>query len=573
MSATIQFWLLFTCINSYFFMPRYMLEVFHSKFFPFQLFFTGPRGLRLRHLLIRRNYDLFRVSIDFMILALIYPLFFKDDISVWWYTVMLSLYFGLSLIYQVYYHVFHKIYQLDPVFFHDFLMLKTAGQIFIHEFGRRNFLMVLSAGLIGLSGGMLIYYMIDISRFVAFGFWSYLVMSLFTGAALFSMMHYPYSKYPQLTFQSQLQSFIRNIRISRKSRRSIEGLTLKYMKEFNVDPAIQLLRRPNIYVIVIESYGRIAHEETALRKHFLRYATGLETTLAASGWNLSSGYTVSPVTGGASWISYTSMLYGLNVRNQGVYLAMLKNRYMAEYDSLLHWLKRQGYTTVRISSLGGYEKMEIPYDSYSRLYGIDEWVKYKDLAYTGEHYGFGPSPPDQYALWKGNQRTCEIAGNAPRALFFITQNSHTPYDSPGVIAEDWQSLNDNRNPIKKPSAFWSRPKFEKYGEAIEYQLQFLADFIVKNGTDNDIYILIGDHQPPSMSMAMDNFDTPMHVVSKDMAFIKCWDEYGLTPGLIPVEKNPLRQEAIHWALLRSLIKTYAKEGAKLPPFLPNGIPY
>jgi hypothetical protein len=550
-----------------------MLEVFHSRFFPFQLFFTGPEGQRLRHLLIRRNYDLFRVSIDFMVLALIYPLFLKDAISVWWYTVMLSLYFGLSLIYQVYYHVFHKIYQLEPVFFHDFLMLKTAGQIFIHEFGRRNFLMILVAGLIGLSGGMLIYYMIDISRFVSFGFWSYLVMSLFACGALYTLIHYPYSKYPQLTFQSQLQSFIRNISISGKSRRSIEGLTLKYMKEFNVDPAIQLRIRPNIYFVVIESYGRIAHEETALREHFMRYAPGLETTLAASGWNMSSGYTTSPVTGGASWISYTSMLYGLNVRNQGVYLAMLKNKYMAEYDSLFHWLKRQGYKTARISSLGGYEKMEIPYDSYSRLYGIDDWVKYKDLAYTGEHYGFGPSPPDQYALWMGNQITYEIAGNAPRAVFFITQNSHTPYDSPGVIAEDWQSLNNNRNTTKKPSAFWSRPRFEKYGEVIEYQLRYLSDFIVKNGTDNDIFILIGDHQPPSMSMAMDNFDTPMHVISRDMAFIKCWDEYGLTQGLFPGEKNALRQEAIHWALLRSLIKTYAQEDAKFPPFLPNGIPY
>jgi hypothetical protein len=267
------------------------------------------------------------------------------------------------------------------------------------------------------------------------------------------------------------------------------------------------------------------------------------------------------------------MMYGLNVRNQGVYLAMLKNKQMPQYDSLFHWLRRQGYITFRISSLGGYEKMEIPYDSYTRLYGIDLWIKYKDLAYTGEHYGFGPSPPDQYALWKGDEMTSEIAGSIPKAVFFITQNSHTPYDSPNAVAGDWRTLNTNSEVARKSSVFWSRPKFEKYGEAIEYQLRYLVDFIVKKGTSNDVFILIGDHQPPSLSIVMPDFDTPLHVISKNIAFVESWHEYGLTPGFIPDKRTVFRQEAMHWSMLRSLISNYAHETTKLPEFLPNGIPY
>jgi hypothetical protein len=253
---------------------------------------------------------------------------------------------------------------------------------------------------------------------------------------------------------------------------------------------------------------------------------------------------------------------------------MLKNKYMPEYDSLFHWLKRQGYVTFRISSLGGYEKMEIPYDSYSRLYGIDHWVKYKDFAFRGEHFGFGPSPPDQYALSRGDEMCAQIAQGHPRAVFFISQNSHTPYDTPQTVAEDWRSLNRETTGVRKASAFWSRPKFEKYGMAIEYQLRYLAEFITSQAQDDDIFLLIGDHQPPSISISFDNWDTPMHVISKNADFVQRWKEYGFVEGLIPsTESSPVTQEAVHWALLRSILQSYGEGNPVLPDFLPGGIEY
>jgi hypothetical protein len=263
-----------------------------------------------------------------------------------------------------------------------------------------------------------------------------------------------------------------------------------------------------------------------------------------------------------------------NVRNQGVYTTMLKNKYMPEYDSLFHWLKRQDYVTFRISSLGGYEKMEIPYDSYSRLYGIDHWIKYSDLDYTGAHYGFGPSPPDQYAIWKGNTIVDQLAAETPKAIFYISQNSHTPYESPVEITHDWKTLNDGSYVEKKPSAFWSRPKFEKYGDAIEYQLNYLTDFIMRKEAEDDIFILVGDHQPPSLSRRLDNFDTPLHVISKNAEFIKRWEEYGCAPGLVPDSKQaPIHQEALHWALLRTMIPSFAGTDRRLPEFLERWIQY
>jgi hypothetical protein len=530
-------------------------------------------GLRLRAVLIRLNYDIFRISTDVFVLVIGYALFLHFWIGHVAFAILLCLYLWGSLIYQLYYHVFHKIYHLDPVFFHDFLMLKTGVQIFIHEFSRKNLVMLVAAVFIGAVIAIASYALTGLATEASFGSLSWIASIVLCAGALYSL-HYPYSKYPQLTFQSQLQSFIKNLIISKRSRTSVAALTLRYMKQFNVDPSIRMQRRPNVYFIVIESYGRLALEEGALRQQHRQYIDGRENALGQHGWHSCSGYTTSPVMGGASWISYTSMMYGLNVRNQGVYTTMLKNNYMPEYDSLFHWLKRQGYETFRLSSLGGYEKMEIPYESYSRLYGIDHWIKYKDLEYSGVHYGFGPSPPDQYAIWKGDEMATKIIGNNPKAFFFITQNSHTPYESPETVADDWRSLNSGREVRKKESTFWSRPKFEKYGDAIEYQLKFLIDFIINKPTSDDIFILVGDHQPPSLSRTVENFDTPIHIISKDKAFIESWEAYGCVPGMIPDSSiHPIRQEALHWALLRTLIGSYADGQYSLPEFLEKGIPY
>ena len=574
MSATIQFWLLFGLLNSMYFVPRYLLEIFHSGFFPVRDFTHGTLGQRLRHLLIRPNYDIFRVCIDFFVLSIGYVLLFREWVGPVPYAVILSVYYLLSLAYQLYFHGFHRIYHLDPVFFHDFLMLKTAGQIFIHEYGIRNLIMTLSAMVFGVLAVLGNYALTLAGAQVTFGSGSYWCIGVCGAGSLYSVVHYSYTKYPRLTFQSPLQSLIRNIRISFRSKKSVAALTLNYMTRFNAKPDVQLTMKPNIYLIVVESYGRMLFEQPGMRDRFIPMLHTIERQLSENAWQMASAFSSAPVTGGASWISYTSLMYGLNVRNQGVYTTMLKNIYMQKYDSLFHWLKRQGYQTFRISSLGGYESMEIPYDSYSRLYGVDHWIKYKDLAYHGEHYGFGPSPPDQYALWKGTEHAEQIAAGLPRAIFFITQNSHTPYDSPHKVADDWRSLSDGSDVVKKPSAFWSRPKFEKYGEAMQYQLQFLSDFILRHGREDDVFILAGDHQPPSLSQTIDNFDTPIHVISKQRAFVDAWSQYGFNTGMLPVPGPAGMQHAgFHWAMLRTLIGQFGVPGSVLPEYLPEGIAY
>jgi phosphoglycerol transferase MdoB-like AlkP superfamily enzyme len=345
------------------------------------------------------------------------------------------------------------------------------------------------------------------------------------------------------------------------------------MKAFNPSREERLREKPNIYLIVVESYGRIVMDYPGFSDAYLEHLRHCRDKLETHGFHACSRFSLSPVTGGASWISYTSVMYGLNVKAQSVYLALMKNKHIHEYRSLFWWLKDQGYTTYRLSNLGGYETMKIPYNEYSRMYGFDHWITYQDIGYKGKHYGFGPSPPDQYAICYADQQIT-AAGTEPFALFFITQNSHTPYESPEKAVDDWRLLLDPGSEMKEPSKFWSKPDFGLYLDAIKYQLDYLTDFISKTGNERDIFILIGDHQPPSLSIPIDNFDTPLHIISKDKEFTELWSEYNFSPGLLcDPALDPIRHEALYTALRRTLIKRFGKKDTPLPVYLPEGIPY
>jgi len=195
------------------------------------------------------------------------------------------------------------------------------------------------------------------------------------------------------------------------------------------------------------------------------------------------------------------------------------------------------------------------------------------LNYKGREYGFGPSPPDQFSIHFAEEELAKEV-SVPRAMFFITQNSHTPFETPTEVVDDWRELNDTENNVPVRSKIWAKPDFARYGDAIEYQLRFLSDFILKKGNDSDIFILVGDHQPASLSIPISKFETPIHIISKDVEFTRLFGEYGFKDGLsVAHSESPIAQEAVHWALLRALIGRYGEEGAKLPEFLPNGIPF
>jgi hypothetical protein len=453
-------------------------------------------------------------------------------------------------------------------------MIRTAFSIFFHEYDLKNFFLTTAAGIFSALCFVLLYLLVWLAHGIEVGILSYAIAGLLVTGSIFSLAHYKYEKYSRLSFQSPLQSFLRNIKASHLAKKSLAFLDLETLKAHNFYRDIELEAHPNIYFIIVESYGRIMMDEPKLFSDYKLYMPQLEKSLVDSGWQISTNTTISPVTGGASWISYTSLLYGLKVKGQGVFLALMRNKRMHEYESMFRWLKNREYMTCRLSSLGGFEKMAIPYDDYSRMYGFDHWVTYRDLKYNGQHYGFGPSPPDQYSLHFCEEKIRNKFGNKPFALFFITQNSHTPYETPEMVVENWKELQNREFVTNEKNKFWSKPDFDQYAKAIRYQMHYLSDFILKKGTDQDIFILVGDHQPPSLTKKIENFETPMHIVSKNAEFVDHFRERGFVKGLkVTGNHQPIRQEAFFSAFMQSMNFSFGKDKAVSLPYLKNGIEY
>jgi hypothetical protein len=354
----------------------------------------------------------------------------------------------------------------------------------------------------------------------------------------------------------------------------------KSLRHFNVDRInsymnfrnISLKSKPDIYLFFVESYGKLLYESPELRGPYLKCMDSCESVLLRNGMSVSTGFSTSPVSGGQSWVSYSTVMFGYNIRNQGTFNSLLKNPGMAHYDNLFRVLNHNGYKTYRLNAMPQASTLEVPWETYSRFYSIDKWINFPDLDYTGRLYGFGPSPPDQYSLnFAGRYINSNSAG--PHALFFITQTTHNPFYSPDSLASDWQSLNGQPDSETfHASVFLKKPRISDYAKAVHYDISALVQFITQVPDSNAVFILIGDHQPPVITGAHDGFETPIHIISRNKDFTRTFMQFGLREGMIADEKAiPIRHEGIYSMFMREFVRFYGTDQSHLPEYQPYGI--
>ena len=143
------------------------------------------------------------------------------------------------------------------------------------------------------------------------------------------------------------------------------------------------------------------------------------------------------------------------------------------------------------------------------------------------------------------------------------------------MATDWRDL-DTPSPTGDPvpNEDVSHTQLRaNYLKAVEYDIDMLTDFILNHAEEDAVFYLVGDHQPPSVSRRSDTFDTPIHIISRDQAYIDNLEQYGFVQSLIVDDSVPaqLHHEGIYSLIVRSLIQTYGARPTFAPPFLPNGV--
>ena len=163
---------------------------------------------------------------------------------------------------------------------------------------------------------------------------------------------------------------------------------------------------------------------------------------------------------------------------------------------------------------------------------------------------------------------------APQSLFFWTLNSHTPYDSPTKVVQNWEELEDPNLDLEE-THHQNINREEKYFQSAKYQLEFISDFIEKHDNDNALYILFGDHQPPFITKEKHGLETPIHVIAKNEDFIKTFYTHGFSKGISPQLSDiaVLKHEGFYSLFMKALNKNYGTHPDIELPYLPNGVEF
>lgn len=559
----------FLLLNALIFLPAYLLNWKKSTFLPLQLF-EKPISIKtfLANFIRRYNFDIFRFAGDFAFITLII-LGFKNIIPIAFTNFFIFFYLVFAIIHQTYYHSIKYIYNTEPLLINDIILIKRGLGIAFHGFKIWLivtivvFVIIIFQIKLCIDSFVSSIYANQTTPYITVIFLSFVIF-----CAIYSIKRYSNFKsvYGFLCFIIPTVKLLENIKASVKQRQKLKQLRQLEYAKLNQTNTLQLNIKKNIFLIAVESYGSLVYDNSKFQT-FNKLIKNLDQKLNKSGWKVSTNFSESPISGGTSWLSYSTLLKGMHIDSESIYSYLFSDNQHLKYEPFLKRLQNNNYRTYLLSSIGGYEKMKIPWERTLRFLGIQNAIKYKDLTYTGKHFGFGPSPPDQYSLNKAYELIKKKSGNNPFAMFWLTLNSHYPWDSPEEIIDSWKLLNE------KQDKYWidnNLVNAKKYEKAMMYQINFLIDFILKKGTENDIFVLIGDHQPFHIA-ELDNAKTPLHIISKDEQFVNAFEYFGFSKGLLPNNNYnvSLKHAGIQSLLIKIINETYGTETSTT--YYKNGI--
>jgi hypothetical protein len=342
-------------------------------------------------------------------------------------------------------------------------------------------------------------------------------------------------------------------------------------------------RRPDVFLLMIESYGEVLDRHPDLRAPYRAMLHHLQADLASDGWHAASAVSDAPVRGGRSWLAIASLFLGTPVNHQ-----LLYEQFQSAPDRpphLVRLLNRQGYRTV---TLQPYMKAR-PGLPVGNPYGFDATLYRDNLPYEGPPYGWGfVDVPDQWSLGYAHAQHV-VSSDAPVFLFFETVLSHAlwNYGVPPVLA-DWRAFDSlapgapvRRAALAAPSApllpdsltaprIFDQPTPLRYLRHIAYELQVMRHYLQTAVPPGSLVVLMGDHQPPLVPSA--THGVPVHVLSRDSTLVAPFREEGYTPGLA-LDEAPRRTHAgLYAEWVRALTRFNRPDASSLPPRKPDGVP-
>ena len=500
----------------------------------------------------------------------------RKNKNVFW--AIFLLFFYIALIYKSYASVLLGIYQTQPNLYNDYAFIANGLPFLLDGLGFSVWIYVAFVGgvlllfaLLWWATRMLLVKSAPLGRITQ-------MVAVSLGLLLFIYSGVSFERGGSAEMPKGVNSLVaeirQNVRASRTSYQNMDAFMAKNPYAVYDYAQYSLAEKPNIYLIFVESYGSVLYQRDHFRPAYTALMTSFEASLASQGWRAVSALSEAPTWGGGSWMSYTSALFGVDVHEQSQYEALRTKYTQVPYPNMGRYFQLQGYEYTWVVPIN--RKLPSATEVVEHaFYGADRWVTYESLEYDGPLYGWGPSPPDQYTLGFVNELVRSTS--APSFLFFLTQDSHYPWTPLHERVDDWRNLarldetgsslsDDEKHAISYLDAR------ENYLAAIDLSFENINDFISNLDDPNAIIVLIGDHQPPSVSRRDDGFGTMLHIISQDTGFLENFIAYGFEDGLLlENETSRFAHEGFYSLFVRNFLARYGSEPNKLPPYLAEGL--
>lgn len=307
---------------------------------------------------------------------------------------------------------------------------------------------------------------------------------------------------------------------------------------YRYTPGNQLLtalRGKDVLFVFVESYGRVAIEDSSSTSTIDPILDAGTKQLHAAGFDARSGFLTSPTYGGGSWFAHSTLQSGLWVDNPQRYSALPTLDRM----TLSIAFNRAGWRTVGVVPANSEDWPE------GQMYHYDKVYDSRNVGYRGPRFSYA-RVPDQYTL-QHFEKTERAATQGPLMAEIDLVSSHTPY-APLPDMVDWKDVGDGSiyDPMPaagtQPGEVWPDPTKvrDAYTSSIAYSLKTLFSYIENYGDDNLVVVFLGDHQPQPIIASQENTrDVPISIVARDPAVLDRASTWGWTEGVNPRPDAPV----------------------------------
>lgn len=561
----LQFWAIFFIIN---FSNYFIVYILHHKESSALPFISDIKKFGRLGLASSVNLDFFRFNVEFSIILICSRFFQLQN----YHTLFTALYFFM-LLFNIYQYSFRRIYEAEPVLFNDLKILKNGLAIMWNEskvkilIGIFLFIVITTIFSRSLKFVLIQNYNYKQSFFfiIVFTLWTLAVLAIYIKKGF--VTKYPGDLY--LRYHFTLAEFIVNLQRSFECYKFSRSKFGKKFREARQNINLKTVENPpNIHFIFIESYGSFIYQSEKLKDEAYKLLEIFEKSIKIKGYHTISNLSESTTFGGQSWLTYSSVLFGCRMDTNTVFENLLNDKDFRKSNSLLHIFKNMGYTNYNLNPFTPISGITVPYNKMREMYCIDRYILHDDIKYTGNRYGVGATPPDQYMM----NFTLDLIKKEkryPYTFFNLTSNSHSPFPRIELV-EDWEKINNSKGSVHEHKGFLKYPSAEDYGQAIKYQFQNLEKIISNHQNKNDLFILIGDHQPPMICKPeIHGNKTPIHIISENTKFLEDFKAYGFVGDLVTASHN-IKHEAFYSIFLNIFSKHYAIFSTNIPAHEPEG---